>query len=342
MNAAGGFVPSQPAPTETVLNLASSDFAYTLYDRPETGYNKRSAFSVLAVNTDASELTVKLFSPLADANYVQDAIISVFNESWVYVGSINPDNATGEQVKSIVLSGSGYRKYFFVEGGNTSQGSTDFKGSYITSIESVGGNVGVVQIANSANRIVSVGDSISVGDGTTQNSLYAWAVRLRDALRSSGWSLTSDGWGAAYTLGMFANETLQQEGADRAISEFSGATGRKVLLWVLGTNDFGYIVGDPVLMGQAAASVWDKVYLQDSEVEVVCVTPIYRNNQATANSGGWVLNDYRNALTTAASTRAFVTAYDGSTVITATDLTDNVHPNNDGHQKIADYIQSIL
>jgi len=336
-------IPTEPTnPTAQIINPVSSDFAYTLYDREDIGFNRRSAFAVLKITTDANSLNVSYYSPLADANYTLDAIVSVYDDLWNYVGSINPDNATGKFTKSIDLSGVDFRTYYFVEAGNTHNGTNDFKGTSITKIEAATGTIGMLTIPKSTNRIVAIGDSISVGDGSTQNSKYGWEIRLRDALRVNDWSITSEGWGAAYTLGMFSTATRQQEGADRAIAEFTGATGRKVIIWVLGTNDFGYIVGDPTAVGIASASLWDKAYAQDNEIEVIVLTPIYRTNQDTLNSGGWVLNDYRSALTNEANSRAFVRVYDGEPVVSVGNYTDNVHPNNTGHQQISDYIQSIL
>jgi lysophospholipase L1-like esterase len=337
-NKIGGITP--PVDT-TEINPVTSDFSYSLYDMPYSNYYKRSAFAVLKINTNSQVINVDYYSPLANANtlYITDGIISIYDENWNYINKITPVKTPDLQTASIDLGATGI--YYIVESGNSGYNITDFAGSYVQRV-SVDTSISILSIPKTANRIVSIGDSISVGDGSTLNSRYAWAIRLRESLRATDWSLTSDGWGAAYIKEMASTDALQQGIADRALAEFNGATGRKVFLWVLGTNDFGYVVSDPVVVADYAGKVWDKINAVDNTVEVILITPIYRNNQSTANSGGWVLQDYRDALTAEANTRAFVTAYDGEPIITSSDLTDNVHPNNTGHQKIADYITSIL
>ncbi len=325
--------------------VKTSDFEYSVYDKPAGAYYRRSAFAVTKVNTDASSLSVNFYSPLAGGNsqFVPDATISVYNENWVFVDSIVPSVTGALQTKTVALNGSGVRDFYLVESGNTIYGFSEFSGTYIQSIDAVDGFLGIRTIPKSSNRIILVGDSIAIGDGSTLNSRDGWAVVLRNLTRALDWSITLDGWGAAYTNQIAGNATDQQAMADRAIAEFSGATGRKVILWTLGTNDFVYVVGDPTVVATNAACVWDKAYAQDNGIEVMLITPIWTSYQNTVNSGDWVLQDYRDALTAAAVSRPFVTAYDGESILIEADFTaDGVHPNNAGHQKLAEYIKEIL
>ncbi len=328
-----------------LLTLTTADFSYSLYDKAEAGYNKRSAFAVIKINTDANSINVSFYSPLADLNnsFLTDAAISIYDRNWVFVGSILPDRTNDLQIKTVVLGGQGLRDFYLVEGGNSQFGTTDFKGTYIQKIEAVNGTLGVLEIPKSANRIVSIGDSILIGDGSSLNSRYGWAIVLRDLLRPSDWSLTTDGWGAAYTDEIIGDTKLQQEMADRAVAEFLGATGRKIIVWTLGTNDFGYVVSNPDVVASNAASVWDNAYAADSAIEVMLITPLWRGNQNIANSGGWILQDYRDALTLEANARGFVTVYDGESLLSSADFTsDSLHPNDSGHEKIAKFINNSL
>jgi lysophospholipase L1-like esterase len=324
------------------INPATSDFSYSLYDIPTTNYSKRSAFSVLKIQTNSQVINVDYYSPLADANsaFIIDATLSIYDENWNYINKITPINTPNLQTASIDLGATGI--YYIVESGNSGYNITDFAGTYIKRI-SVDTTISILSIPKSANRIVSIGDSISVGDGSTLNSRYGWVIRLRDALRATDWSVTTDGWGAAYIKEMASTDALQQGVADRALAELNGATGRKVFLWVLGTNDFGYVKTAPATVADYAGKVWDKINAVDNTVEVLLITPLWRGNQDTANSLGYTLQDYRDALTAEANTRAFVTAYDGEPILVQADFTnDELHPNDTGHQKMADYIESIL
>jgi lysophospholipase L1-like esterase len=338
--------PIDPPVEQLSISPVTSDFAYTVYDIPETGYNKRSAFSVLKVNTTNKYIDVDLYSPLKNEFPTGTAAtrISIFDDQWNFIAYIDPANVVGKQTINVYVLKTG--SFYFVEPLSTGYNVTDKPiGTYITGMSITSGNIQIETIAKSANRILTVGDSISVGDGASNSSRYGWSIRLRDALRVNDWSVTSQGWGAAYTLEpeLFLDDAGQQKGADEALAEFEGATGRKVILWVMGTNDFGYVTGDPVNVGNAAASYWDKVNAVDNTVEVIVITPLYRTNQDTANGGGWVLQDYRDQLTARANERAFVTVYDGETILTSNDLNaDGLHPSDAGHQKMADYIVSIL
>jgi len=328
-----------------LLITKTEDFAYTLYDKSVVGYNKRSAFSVIKINTDASSINVSFYSPLAALNnaFIIDAAISIYDEDWVFVCSILPDSMSDLQIKNVVLNGEGKRDFYLVEGGNSQYGSAEFEGTYIQTIEAINGILGIREIPKSANRIISIGDSISVGDGSSLNTRYGWVIILRGLIRSRDWSLTTDGWGAAYTNEIVGNATTQQEMADRIIAEFTGATGRKVILWTLGTNDFGYVVGNPITVAANAASLWDNAYAADSEIEVILITPLWRGNHNIANSDGWVLQDYRDALTLEANARNFVTVYDGESLLSSADFTSgSLHPNDAGHEKIAKFINNSL
>lgn len=333
-------------PTTDALShdLATSDFAYTVYNIPETNYDKRSSFSVLGINTNNPLVTFKYYSPMRDASagFANACKISIYDSNWSFITSISPADTPDLQETTVDLLGTGV--FYIIEPSLTEYlVSTPVpKGTHLVSVSVASDGVSLVSIPKSTNRMVVVGDSISVGDGTSNSSRYGWVIKLRDALRATNWSITSGGWGAGNSVSMLPNDTKQQEMADRAISEFAGATGRKVMLWQLGTNDYGYVYIDPPVAAARAGSVWDKMYAQDPTIEVILITPIIRENENNTNTFGHILQDYRDSLITEASTRAFVTAYDGKAVLTLADLSDGLHPNEAGHQKFADYVQTTL
>ncbi len=330
-----------------LLTLTSADFAYTVYDRPTTNYNKRSALAITKINTDATFLSVSFYAPITTLrpDLVVDAQIAVFDKNWNLIGAILPDVSDALQTKTIALNGiEGVRDFYLVEGGSARvpTDNTDFLGCYIQTIEAVDGTIGKRTIPKSSNRIYSVGGSNSVGDGATINGAYGWSAVLRDLSRLNDWSVTTDAWGSAFTNGIVETEDLQQAMANRMAIEFAGATGRKVILWSLGTNDFGFNI-DPATMKNKALATWDKAKALIPDVEVFILTPIYRGDKDEPNRGGWILRDYHDAFVEIAGLRTWVTAYDGMPILDpATDLSDPLHSNDQGHQKIAKFINNSL
>lgn len=327
----------------TVIMPLTADYAYTVYDKDATNYRKRSAFAQVAVRTDAPQLTIKFYSPLAFANYINDAIISIYDENGEFVDKITPDAVDTEQTKTTnFLPGTGFRNFYLVEGGSTQVSAVDFKGTHITSIQATSGHVGVLKQDQRANRVIALGDSIAIGDGATNNSRYGWPIILRSLLDAT-WGITTDAWGVRSHQSSLSAEIWQQEQADRIVNHMAGATGRKVVLWALGTNDFGVAASVPADVATYAASVWDKVNAADPDIEIILVTPLWRGNKDTANSAGYVLADYATALTNAASTRAWITVNSGLPILGMGDFTaDNLHPNDTGHQKLARHMHSFI
>ena len=329
-------------PTATLITPSTSDFAYTVYDLPgiTSGYRRRSAFSVLQINTNATEIAVKAF---VQWTATISTMMSIYDENWNFITTVHGDSTSeGFSTRTATLTGSGFRRFYIVEGGIGKENNIEPKGQWISTIEAVTGTIEITLIPKNTNRIVAVGDSILVGAVSSLNSRYGWIPLLRGVKRAQDWSVSTYGFGSASTMDMFLTDEYQQVGAQDVFDNLTGATGRKVLIWVLGTNDFNY-GKDPNDMAIAAGNVWDKVYALDSTIEIICVTPLLRgDNSRLTGIGDWSIIDHRNALTTAANSRAYVTVYDGEPIIASADLVDQVHPNDVGHQKVADYMASIL
>jgi len=334
--------PSEPIPTSTSIEPVNSDFASTVWDKDYFDINKRSALSILKFYTNADSITVSFYSQTTGKGQSTEiGYMAVYDANWNYVGRTTAINNLNLQTDVVALTGSGYRNFYIVEGGTSSNGVYDFIGTYVETIAADTGFIGVSTPPSKTNRVIIVGDSISIGDSSSQHSRYAYLMRLR--LQMPTWDFTSDGWGGAYHTGLVGTTTRQNEMVTRATNQFTGATGRKIMLWVLGTNDFGFVVGSPSDCALYAGNVWDGLYASDNQVEIICITPLWRGGQANANSGGWILQDYRDALTTASNSRSFVRVYDGEPILGVGDLiSDQLHPTDGGHQKIADYVQSIL
>lgn len=333
-------------PAQATVNTVNSDFSYSLYDIAEGNYNKRSAFATLKFYTSNPTVTFEYYSPLIDAMPAALALgrVSIFDENWNYITRLTPTDTPNVQTETLNLGKTGV--FYAVESGNTNKGPLYPPiGTYITKASVASGGVEIQTIPSTANRIVVAGDSISVGDGSDQASRYGWQIRLRELLRTADWGITSQGYGSLTIYDFVRNDTTQTNAANQALSEFTGATGRKIYIWVAGTNDFGYVTTDPLQVAPMAAAVWDKIYAADNTAEVILITPLWRSDKDTPKgTGNWVLRDYHDAFMAEAATRAFVTGYDGIPILDPnTDFSaDNLHPNNAGHLKMANYVNSIL
>lgn len=333
-----------PAPV-TVVSPTSAQFAYTLYDEPADGYRLRSFASVLEVLTDAQALRIWAHSPVADVlGAGADSSMTILDANRKYLAYVTAVAGQGEQAMltpNLPNPGT-MRKFYIVESGNTQNGPTSFRGTHITRVEATTGTISIVNPVKETNLVAFEHDSIGAGDGSNQNSRYGWIPVLRGFLGTS-WGAAGMGWGAKYTTGAYSTEALRQAAANRVAQYLQGATGRKIFGWLLGTNDFGHVVGDPAVVAQYAADVWDKVRALDSGIEIMLITPLWRSNKDTPNSGGWVLADYSAALKSVADTRNFVTYYEGLNILGSSHMTaDGLHPNNAGHDLLARNIYSYI
>jgi hypothetical protein len=332
------------------FTIGQGDFAFTTYDLNKGAYWQRSGQARIGIDTHATSLEVGVQAILG-ATYpsIQAAehLLTITDAAGNFVNHLLPATTSGEQTLTVSnLLGSGVRRFYITEPENTQAGATDFIGTYLTKVKRLNDSIlQRVAVVRAPNRVVVSGNSISVGNGASNTSCYAWVVCLRQLL-GAAWEVANTGWGIAYAGGRFNMAALQQAEANRVVSYFAGATGAKVYIDVLGTNDAYYVPGDPATIAAYKAGVWDKIHALDPTIRVYSGTPLWRGNKDSANSLGKVLADYATAFNTVAQSRsAYVTAVDCLSWLSEVDFrqtntgipVDNLHPNDTGHFKVAQY-----
>ena len=172
-------------------------------------------------------------------------------------------------------------------------------------------------------RLVFYGDSIISGANADPLTLGA-AILVRGS--------------APYPVGLEAasRRALYNDAVDGAArSAFAAhlASWNPDTIWMaIGTNDKGLAHWSAADFGTAYAATLDAIHAALPSVAIYCQTPIVAVNENTPNAFGDVTQDYRDAITTAVSTRtAYATLVDGTAMLTLADLDDGTHPSTAGH-----------
>ena len=335
--AASPAIAVKPPTNQTSFPLTSAHFSEDLYAAAKSGYTQRSAFARVSGTSNSTTLDVYLVSTTTDLITSQ----FVLNVNGAFFAAYTPTNTGSEEVVSITGLPATTYTYELVAGSALAAGTSQ-TGAYLTRLVFAAGSTSNVAAATTkANRLAVPGDSISVGGGATMPARYGWEIPLRGAL---GWHIGLTGSAGKSACGAFPNATEQQLEANRIVAFLAGAT-RKAVWWCLGTNDFGLAAGTPAQYAATAASIFDRINAADPAITVYAQSPLWRGNQATPNSLGYVLADYATALQSVAATRsAFVVFVDASTWLVQADFntTDLLHPTDAGHAKLAGLVQQAL
>jgi len=185
--------------------------------------------------------------------------------------------------------------------------------------------------AASAETIVLVGDSISAGVGASSpRRAYAWQLERSLSRSHRVVNYSRGGWAVSGEVGI----------SDPANFLGAAALWPDVVVIALGTNDYG--VGVPLedfIAGYEAA-------LQTlGPVEtVVCVTPYRRSDlsEATPNTAGLLLDDYRTAVHGVCEADGRIVLDGIEAMPSESMLGDGLHPNDVGHNRIAKWMEREL
>ena len=328
-----------------VLTLTSADYGQNANDASST---KRYALAELLLNTDATQLKfgIENFVP---SGLIGEPVLSLFDSASNFVARLDPAAQSGVQYLTATLPGSGSRQFKLVEGGSTANSeNTDWLGVYVHSIQAVDGTVASKVVpTRAANVAVFNVDSIGIGDGATNNSRYAYVVRLRQLFKAAGlsWDVEIVGWGARSAGMSLATDAQQTTVANQVLAAFANRSNQCVYVDVLGTNDAYAHPADPTTAANCKAAVWDKIHAGNATAKIISATPLWRGNKDSQNSLGKMLADYAAAFTTAANSRSgYVRAVDTLPWLSQPDFVqtatgaqpeDDLHPNDNGHYKLA-------
>jgi hypothetical protein len=181
-----------------------------------------------------------------------------------------------------------------------------------------------------ANRVLVVGDSISVGIGTSHATTKSWI----GVARANGCKITSDGWNGASLW----SRTHQAAWLAASVARWSALLNGSVTntVWfALGTNDWKLTVwaGDYNAFGAQVGVVLDAFHAARPDVTIYWQLPIL----STADTGQ---PDYRTAAANACASRPWVTVVHGESWTIA--MADTLHPSDAGCIAYEAYVRAIL
>lgn len=189
-------------------------------------------------------------------------------------------------------------------------------------------------LTTATGRVYVYGDSITAGDGAEPGPHRdAFVPRLRG---STAADVLADAWGWRSLHDDCADAPARSAFAARV----AGWSPTRIVLFI-GTNDYGLARWSAADFGTAYAATLDALRTALPQVDIDCLSPIPRAAEA-ANAFGDTTGAYRAAIAGACASRPWATYHDGTTVVSASNLADGVHPNDAGHGEISAYLASIL
>lgn len=283
-------------------------------------YSVSSPYARLVIETEATTLRLSTYN---DSKSTFSALTKF--GVWVdgaYITSFDP--AANGAFDFYLGLDAGHKVVEFVAGQQSFPTGQALIGSYLISVTA---NQPMTQVFETADdRLLIYGDSIAIGDSAgvgVQQS--AWAMQVRAEFIGS---VALEAWGYRSL-----KEDYDRDPTFAAlVAKFKQHNPTK--LWLgIGTNDYGLNKWSAASFGTAYAALLDAIHVDLPSTEIWAVTPIVRSVE-TANGSGSTCGDYRAAIATACSTRAWATLVDGTTFVIQGDLVDGIHPDVIGHGKI--------
>lgn len=181
-----------------------------------------------------------------------------------------------------------------------------------------------------ANRVLVIGDSISVGIGTSHATTKSWVTLAR----ANGCKVTSDGWNGASLW----SRTYQAAWLTASIARWSAllnGSASNTVWFALGTNDWKLTVwaGDYNAFGAQVGVVLDALHAARPDVTIYWQLPIL----AVTDTGQ---PNYRTAAANACASRPWVTVVHGELWSIA--MADDLHPSDAGGVSYEAYFRAIL
>jgi len=288
----------------------------------ETTYKTHTALSRFKFTTDATILKIKVRSTLYDATP------SLYGYVVVYVDAVRTNyKFTDSNYKRIILA-PGTKVIQIIEEGTSIPSGTTQLGTYITSVLT-NGATNTIDYADPANRRTFLGDSISVGASATY-MFDGWTTLFRQA----GASMNNYGWGYNSIFDV-ASTAGKRTTTVSFINSLMDGSSSNTLIIALGTNDYGLPKCSAADFETYYADLLVAINAARPTITIKCLTPYDRGTE-TANSYGNTLDDYRTAISNAASGKGYASVVSGKSILTVpTDFnTDVLHPTTAGHSKL--------
>lgn len=264
-------------------------------------------------------------NPAAYGTYPQFSHIAIFVNDELFQVETFSDTSLHEITLPV-----GFKTVKLVEGIISKPSS--IIGTWLTSVLVDSSKFTKHSITNVSEKIVFLGDSITVGANALYPSVNGFPYLFR-SLDSKEVAVLGYGYGKVYDFGETApkiaavNEHLAQL--------YSNVTATKKLCIALGTNDFA-LDSTPVATFEGwYEDLLDGIIAYDNNIDIYCLSPIIRT------SDGALLDDYRTTIASLCTAKS-LTHITGKTILTTGDLDDGVHPTTDGHLILHDALDDYL
>jgi len=208
---------------------------------------------------------------------------------------------------------------------------TSHAGTWVTNVKA---NAEInIQSPVQTGGLLVYGDSIAVGQSAAPVMQLCWFAQVKESYPGPA-TLEAQGSRALW------NDAVDETARAAFVSRLASI--EPAVIWLaIGTNDYGlnrwtaaeFESAYTLLLADLHAALPDAVFYAQ--------TPIVRTIE-TANTKGSTMAQYRTAISTAASGKAYVTVVDGTAFMTTASLSDGVHPNTAGHALYANAVKAVL
>lgn len=323
-------------PVSGDIDFTDEHFSFSAPGYAKTGFTGRSPGGFVEFRTSETDFDVKVggnWSGFGNQSQIFLLVDGVFNQAI----TLTADNTT--QSIAITTLSAGEKTVRLVNG-YAAQSAADGDINLPQAVISVQGVVttGDIEIkipVAPENLVLFIGDSITTGASGTYPSITGWVAQLRE---EENWEVQWDSYGArglANNSGVFGS-TQANAMAAYVYAQLNGTVSNTVVM-CLGTNDF-FLSGWRFSKANWKAHVElfvDALHALDTDIRIIWVTPLNRTAYDTPNVNGADLEDYTDAvLEVQADSRGWMEVIEGKDLVSLSNLTDGLHPDQTGHDEI--------
>lgn len=325
----------RPAPGDTLVPLPDLEFEFvpTTFDHSSWQTADGPFFRTAAMASQTIETTATAIDFTINSDIY--SYYPAFAEVGIYLN--------GEPFTSILTNSSqktrrltfpaGTKQITIVNGLQTSLGTTPIRGTYLQRLDANAAMSRVLPTYDST--LVVYGDSIAVGADADIPTFHGWVMRLR-ALRPD-LNVCLEAWGFRSLDDDTKTTELRDDLVDR-IESYSP----DYIYQAIGTNDFGISKASAATTGTRYASLLTDLNAAAPSAQIYCQTPLSRTDENTPNTFGNTLANYRTAIASAVSGKAYCTLVNGPSIMTNTRMPDGVHPDNAGQDLQAAFVAALI
>lgn len=299
-------------------------------------YQSRIPYGFLKFTTFATELKIKV-NPTILTVYPYPANIG--NQILVEINGIKRMIYPIDTSYTIIAMAAGSKTIKIVEGLVSKPSGTQI-GTYLMDIIT-NNTINILYESSPSQSICFLGNSIENSATTDSNAVNGFAISFRE---KRGLNTTIEGYGYGTLNDFTSSDEITETTALNITSHLIGVDSNKVVI-ALGTNDYALKSISSTIFGVRMDSLLRKINRINNNIKIYVISPIARVAPSSENEvqAGWGnLGAYRTAAQTACNGKVYVTYINGQSLVSAINMYDGVHPNNNGHIEFYNNIKNII